>query len=309
LTTTQQEIITSWLIEGVRSNSIAWFEMTKKFFQDMDTKDPAKHLATLLFIDTFNRADSVFDEKRNQLESRGLMYIAPEVVEAIPVLKYKDNKIATVSDLKSILTKILAHSHSYSEAECGHISWLMDNFLDVSTYMQQCFEGRYSYSFDEAHALRFGTVGPFVDVITNIFAVSPDTISTGKREQIAHMRTRTFLHTVLAWQLSDDLYDYNADRRNLNVNLVSGIMQDVGEFTDQIDTDNSSYPDEEVNSDRIDIDEFIDKFPKTAARMKDMYQKWTTTIPENQRWLIDSRVPAFLTERDVNNDHEMKLAS
>ncbi len=63
LTATQQEIVTGWLEEGVRSNSIAWFEMTKKFFPDMGTKDPAKHLATLLFIDTFNRADSVFDEK------------------------------------------------------------------------------------------------------------------------------------------------------------------------------------------------------------------------------------------------------
>lgn len=307
LTEQESKVFNTWLQQGLLSNTPAWFGMVRRFFSEDDVNNITRDISTLLFIDTFNRADSIYDENRKLFENNGVSTVTPEIVEGLPILREKGKSIR-VREMKAVLEKIIKNSGDFSSAECGHIGWLLEDFLDSSTHMQQVYEGRYKYSFDEAHALRYGTVAPFVDVMSNLFSLSRSTIKSGDEEQKAHRKMRDFLNTVLAWQLSDDLYDYDLDREKSNINLVAGIMNDEGEFIDQL-------PEEVIWDGNIDIDEFVHTFPRTAKRMKKVYQQWTAHLIGKDRFIIDSCVPKFLLnnfeqeEEDTSYEDNLLLAS
>lgn len=291
LSAAETELLSLWAKTGVQSNTSAWFDVTRAFFAEFDTGSQTRHVATILFMDAMNRADEIFDTNRDAFDDEN---VTAEAVESLSILE-ADGVQYTVKDFKRLLVSMLEGSGEFTDPEIDHIRWQIEHFINISTDYQREFEGKTEYSYDEALALRYGTVGPLVDTFASIFAFSKDVTKGGHAEQVAHQAISKFRKVVLAWQLSDDLFDHDADIDNGNMNLVEGILQDEHESERGLqlsDNDPGIYP-----------EDFKYRFPRTSRRLKAEYINLTQDLPSQIKWVLDSRVPSILTT-DYEEDLE-----
>lgn len=284
-------IFTEWFKEGVRNNTSVWFYAASEAFQSLSQESSTnKGLATLMFIDTFNRADEVFDTHRESYVDYERRRILNEDLDHTPILEMVDGTTATVGDFKRILFKVIKNCGEYSEEEYSILRWHVDHFVETSTQAQRDFEAKKKYSEDEALALRWLTVGPMTDTISSLYATSPWELSTKEHEQLVFEANRQFLKMVIAWQLVDDYYDLYGDLKRHNINLVVGIMSDESADLNRLTEDFQ--------------EDFENVYPVTVQGIRKLYKRLTQDLNPKAKYFLESRIPNIFFENGYRKTEE-----
>ena len=294
----EMNIFSAWYEQGVRNNSAVWLYAVGEAYTPIYEGDPKKALATLMFIDIFNRADEVFDEHRELFINNRTGRIDTSSLEETPILKMEKD-YATLGELKRILYKAISNSQSYTETETRLLKWHIEHFMNVSTTAQQDFEHKNRYSLNEALALRWLTVGPMTDTIGGLYATSPLELGSRKEENLAFKANRNFLNMVIAWQLVDDYYDWEGDFKRRNINMVLGIIMDHKEPLPKgiiPPKENEDWVEDDYEVYEYSQETFEDTHPETIMDMKELYQSLTKELPQEAQDFLNQRVPSFFYE-------------
>lgn len=270
-------VFMNWLESGVKDITQKWYFATTCVLNKVDQKDYNHKLATLLFIDAFNRADEALDMCRDRFLDTQRNKILNEDIEHTPILELNNGDVATLGDFERIVFKIVKNSKAYTPEEYWLIKHRAETFVKIATEAQRTFEPMKAYSEADAFTLRWLTVGTLASTISSLYATSSIEL---RDEQAVSDINNGFIKTVIAWQLIDDFLDLVEDIKAQNVNLVAGIIRDAGEHIHEL---NPNYQ-----------EAFGSLYPRATERIKSLYKTLISELPNEAKKILNSKLPVFL---------------